>query len=80
MLIRDVVGPENRNLGISLWCADTDGQDISAQQLAEHRGREADWLRGQTAFYRSTHDYVRQLGFKGLIHDSNWATADPATT
>jgi SAM-dependent methyltransferase len=46
LLIRDVVGPENGNLGISIWCADTDGQDVSAQQLAEHRGREADWLRG----------------------------------
>jgi len=46
LLIRDVVGPENGNLGISLWCADTDGQDVSAQQLAEHRGREVDWLRG----------------------------------
>jgi hypothetical protein len=31
----------------------------------------------QTGFYRDTHDYVRQLGFKGLIHDSNWVTADP---
>ena len=38
LLIRDVVGPENGDLGMSLWCADTDGQDLSAQQLAEQRG------------------------------------------
>lgn len=36
-------------------------------------------LEVQTAFYRGTHNFVRGLGFKGLIHDSNWATADPAT-
>jgi SAM-dependent methyltransferase len=46
LLIRDVVGPENRDLAMSLWCADTDGRDLAAQELAEHRGREVDWLRG----------------------------------
>lgn len=34
-------------------------------------------LEVQTAFYRGTYDYVRSLGFKGLIHASNWATASP---
>jgi len=46
LLIRDVVGPENRDLSVSLWCSDGDGRDLAAQELAEHQGREADWLRG----------------------------------
>lgn len=34
-------------------------------------------LEVQTAFYRGTYAYLRSLGFKGLIHASNWATASP---
>ncbi len=36
-------------------------------------------LEVQTEFYRSNYDFLRKLGFRGLIHDSNWATADPET-
>ncbi|AMV19093.1 hypothetical protein [Planctomyces sp. SH-PL14] len=35
-------------------------------------------LEVQTEFYRDTYQFLRQLGFQGLIHCSNWATADPA--
>jgi hypothetical protein len=31
----------------------------------------------QTEFYRDGYQHLRQLGFKGLIHASNWATASP---
>ncbi len=31
----------------------------------------------QAKFYQDTIDYLRQLGFKGLITPSNWATASP---
>jgi hypothetical protein len=31
----------------------------------------------QTKFYRDTYEYVRSLGFRGLIHTSNWTTASP---
>src|SRR4051812_42503754 len=31
----------------------------------------------QTRFYRETIGFLRQLGFKGLITPSNWATASP---
>lgn len=31
----------------------------------------------QTKFYRETMAFLRQLGFKGLITPSNWATASP---
>lgn len=31
----------------------------------------------QSGFYRQSYDYIRSLGFEGLIHASNWATASP---
>lgn len=31
----------------------------------------------QTKFYRGTYSFLRKLGFKGLIHASNWSTASP---
>lgn len=31
----------------------------------------------QTNFYKQTSEYLRKLGFKGLITASNWATASP---
>lgn len=51
--------------------------NISHEKTARDQDTAAFLLDLQTRFYRSTYDFVRQLGFKGLIHDSNWATADP---
>jgi len=34
-------------------------------------------LETQSNFYQQSYDYLRSLGFKGLIHASNWATASP---
>ena len=31
----------------------------------------------QQSFYKQTYDYLRSLGFKGLITASNWSTASP---
>lgn len=36
-------------------------------------------LETQMQFYRDTYEFVRGLGFRGLIHASNWTTADPVT-
>jgi len=75
LLIRDVVGPENRDLAISLWCADTDGRDLSAKVLADHRGREADWLRGlstRSRFRLFATDFLggrRPFPFIEAVHD-----------
>ncbi|MGD1085321.1 MAG: methyltransferase domain-containing protein [Verrucomicrobiota bacterium] len=46
LLIRDVVGPEDGDRAILLWCADGDGGDLPAEVLADHPGREAEWLGG----------------------------------
>jgi hypothetical protein len=75
LLIRDVVGPENGDLAISLWCADTDGRDLSAKELGEHRGREADWLRGlstRSRFRLFAMDFLggrRPFPFIEAVHD-----------
>ncbi len=34
-------------------------------------------LEVQTRFYAETYQFLRQLGFKGVIHASNWSTASP---
>lgn len=31
----------------------------------------------QASFYRNTTRYIKDLGFKGLVHGSNWTTASP---
>jgi len=51
--------------------------NVSHEKTTRDQDTAAFLLEVQTRFYRSTYDFVRQLGFKGLIHDSNWATADP---
>ena len=34
-------------------------------------------LETQSNFYQKSYNYLRSLGFRGLIHASNWATASP---
>jgi len=51
--------------------------NISHERTPRDQDTAAFLLEVQTRFYRSTYEFVRKLGFKGLIHDSNWATADP---
>jgi len=51
--------------------------NISHEKSTRDQDTSAFLLEVQTRFYRGAYDFVRQLGFKGLIHDSNWATADP---
>jgi SAM-dependent methyltransferase len=46
LLIRDVVGPEESDRPVLLWCAGDDGQNLSPTELGEHQGREALWLQG----------------------------------
>ena len=51
--------------------------NIANDRTARDRDTAAFLLEVQTAFYKDTHDWLRSLGFKGLIHASNWATASP---
>jgi SAM-dependent methyltransferase len=44
LVIRDVVGPENGQDLVQLWCSDGDGQNLTANELAKHQSRDATWL------------------------------------
>lgn len=46
LLIRDVVGPDDGDQQVFLWCADSDGQNLTDEELATHRGRETNWIQG----------------------------------
>lgn len=51
--------------------------NVAHDKTARDRDTAAFLLEVQTAFYRRTCAFLRSLGFKGLIHASNWATASP---
>ncbi len=44
LVIRDVVGPDDGDRDILLWCSDGDGRNASSGELAEHSARQAAWL------------------------------------
>lgn len=44
LIIRDVVGPEDANQEVLLWCSDADGQNPPPAELAHHPSRETAWL------------------------------------
>jgi len=44
LIIRDVVGPEDGDQGILLWCSDCDGANPTPAELDRHAGRDAAWL------------------------------------
>lgn len=51
--------------------------NIANEKTARDQDTAAFLLEVQTRFYRSTQNYLHELGFKGLVHASNWATASP---
>ncbi|MGC3961063.1 MAG: methyltransferase domain-containing protein [Verrucomicrobiota bacterium] len=44
LIIRDVVGPEDGDKEVLLWCSTTDGENLPATDLWKHQSREAAWL------------------------------------
>ncbi|MDP1797426.1 MAG: hypothetical protein Q8K78_08095 [Planctomycetaceae bacterium] len=51
--------------------------NISHEKTPRDQDTAAFLLEVQTEFYRGNYSYLRELGFRGLIHGSNWATASP---
>ncbi len=51
--------------------------NIANEKTPRDQDTAAFLLETQTGFYRSTYQFLRDLGFHGLIHGSNWATASP---
>jgi SAM-dependent methyltransferase len=44
LLIRDVVGPDDGEREVLLWCSDTDGQNLPAKEGIKHKDRSPEWL------------------------------------
>ncbi len=44
LLIRDVVGPDDGDREVLLWCSDADGQNLSASEMIQHKDRGTEWL------------------------------------
>lgn len=51
--------------------------NIANERTARDQDTAAFLLAAQTKFYEQTIRYLRELGFRGLIHTSNWHTASP---
>lgn len=51
--------------------------NIAHEKTPRDQETAAFLLEVQTGFYRDQYEFLRKLGFQGLIHASNWATADP---
>jgi hypothetical protein len=52
--------------------------NIANEKTARDRDTARFLFESQTAFYRETYAHLRELGFEGLIHASNWTTASDA--
>jgi SAM-dependent methyltransferase len=44
LLIRDVVGPDDGEREVLLWCSDADGENFSAAEIGQHKDRSPEWL------------------------------------
>lgn len=44
LIIRDVVGPDDGEREVLLWCSDSDGNNHISVQLASHASRDVAWL------------------------------------
>jgi hypothetical protein len=51
--------------------------NIANERTERDQDTAAFLLDVQTKFYQETTDFVRKLGFHGLVHASNWTTASP---
>lgn len=67
LLIRDVVGPDDGDCEVLLWCSDTDGQHFSAREAVNHKDRSPEWLSTlstRTRFHLFAQDFLSgQRGF-----------------
>jgi SAM-dependent methyltransferase len=61
LLIRDVVGPDEGEREVLLWCADGDGQNHTAAEIAQSKERQPGWLKGlstRSRFLLFARDYL----------------------
>ena len=67
LVIRDVVGPDQGEREVLLWCSDADGQNQSAAEIAKHKDRSTEWLHKlstRSRFFLFARDFLGgQSGF-----------------
>ena len=79
LLIRDVVGPEDADREVWLWCSDEDGQNLPPADLAHHAGRENAWLSQlstRSRFHLFAHDF--RNGREPFVFQEDTSGAQPA--
>lgn len=62
LIIRDVVGPEDGDTEVLLWCSDTDGKNLEPAQLKAQATRSHEWLDSlstRTRFHLFAQDFRR---------------------
>jgi SAM-dependent methyltransferase len=67
LLIRDVVGPDDAEREVLLWCSDDDGQNPTAAEIIQHKNRGTEWLHTlstRSRFFLFAQDFLGgQSGF-----------------
>jgi SAM-dependent methyltransferase len=67
LLVRDVVGPDDGDREVLLWCSDTDGQNLLASEIIQHKARGTEWLHTlstRSRFFLFAQDFLGgQSGF-----------------
>jgi hypothetical protein len=79
LLIRDVVGPEQSDSLVFLWCTDHDGQNPFVQELRKHPGRESLWLKTlstRSRFHLFANDFLG--GQPPLLYGEEQQNGQPA--
>jgi SAM-dependent methyltransferase len=60
LVIRDVVGPDDGEREVLLWCSDADGENFPAAEFAQHQDRSPAWLHKlstRSRFFLFAHDF-----------------------
>jgi SAM-dependent methyltransferase len=72
LLIRDVVGPEDGEREVLLWCSDKDGQNLSAAEIIQHKDRNTEWLHSLSTFRLTFRQAAEFLSKKD--YTDNWSS------
>ncbi len=65
LVIRDVVGPENKDDEVYVKLSSLDGQNISLENTSELLSADTNQLSTESRFYRFVHDFLRELRESG---------------
>ncbi len=74
LVIRDVVGPEDGDHAVFLWCSEEDGKNPSPAALSAEKNRDEGWIRSlstRARFYLFAQDFIpsgKNLTFEELQH------------